>query len=189
MAEPKKHRSCARSKGAPSFPGVELVFLNADNRFPNNEALPLIVYARAVGSDVDDMAAYFRRLFTGHGWTGCWVNGIYDFHHYHSTAHEVLGVSRGSGRVRFGGPDGYELEVRASDVVLVPAGVAHKRLDASEDFEVVGAYPRGQRPDMCYGRPDERPAADERIQAVALPPQDPVHGPTGPVTAFWSRAT
>jgi len=189
MAEPKKHRSCARSKGAPSFPGVELVFLNADKRFPNNEALPLIVYAKVVGSDVGDSTAHFRRLFTDHGWTGCWVNGIYDFHHYHSTAHEVLGVSRGTGWVRFGGPDGYELEVQAGDVVLVPAGVAHRRLDASADFEVVGAYPRGQRPDMCYGRPGEQPAADERIRTVGLPRQDPVHGPMGPVKAFWSRAT
>ena len=62
MAEPKKHRSCARSKGAPSFPGVELVFLNADKRFPNNEALPLIVYAKVVGSDVGDSTAHFLSL-------------------------------------------------------------------------------------------------------------------------------
>jgi uncharacterized protein YjlB len=178
MAEPKKHQSCARRRPAPSFPPVELVFLNADTVFPNNEALPLIVYAQAVGSEVGDMAAYFRRLFTGHGWAGCWVNGIDDFRHYHSTSHEVLGMSQGSGRVRFGGPEGYELEVQA--------GVAHKRLDASNDFEVVGAYPKGQKPDMCYGRVDERPAADARVRAVGLPHQDPVHGRMGPMTSFWS---
>ncbi|WP_250123845.1 cupin domain-containing protein [Chroococcidiopsis sp. CCMEE 29] len=65
-------------------------------------------------------------------------------HHYHSTAHEVLGISRGKAAVRLGGDArGQTFEVRAGDVIIIPAGVAHKNLDSSSDFLVVGAYPLG----------------------------------------------
>ena len=167
------------------FAGVELVFLNASETYPNNEALPLILYSGAIDPGLEDMTTRLQELFTGNGWTGCWVDGIYDFHHYHSTAHEVLGIWRGTACVQFGGPDGHKAQIQAGDVVLVPAGVAHKCLDASVDFEVVGAYPEGQRPDMCYGRADERPVADQRIRSVSLPERDPVQGQTGPVGRFW----
>ena len=37
-----------------------------------------------------------------------WRNGIFDFHHYHSTAHEALGIAKGEVTVVLGGPDGEE---------------------------------------------------------------------------------
>ncbi|MGD9317724.1 MAG: hypothetical protein PVG56_12880 [Anaerolineae bacterium] len=71
------------------------------------------------------------------------------------------------------------------DVLIIPTGVAHKNLGSSPDFGVVGAYPRGQRPDMNYGRPGERLQADERIAGVPLPQADPVFGGGGLCMDHW----
>src|SRR5262249_7352803 len=51
-------------------------------------------------------------------------NGIYNYAHYHSRTHEVLGVARGHARVRFGGERGKELRLKVGDVVVLPAGRA-----------------------------------------------------------------
>jgi uncharacterized protein YjlB len=80
-----------------------------------------------------------------------------------------------------------DLEVGAGDVVVIPAGVGHKRLVASSDFAVVGAYPDGQRPDMNVGEPGERPRVDQTIAGLALPLNDPVFGPEGPLFDHWKR--
>ena len=49
-----------------------------------------------------------ERLFEANGWGGTWRNGVFDYLHYHVTVHEVLGVARGSARVRFGGDHGQD---------------------------------------------------------------------------------
>ena len=49
--------------------------------------------------------------------------------------------------VRFGGERGETVGVTAGDVVVVPAGVAHALINASDDFLVVGAYAGGRSPD------------------------------------------
>ena len=54
--------------------------------------------------------------------------------------HEVLGIARGKGRVRFGGNKGRIFTPKAGDVAIVPAGNGHQCLFAEEDFLVVGAY-------------------------------------------------
>jgi len=98
-------------------------------------------------------------------------------HHYHSSAHEVLGIMSGWVQARLGGESGACVTLRAGDAVLIPAGVAHKNEGQSPDFRAVGAYPRGMRPDMRYGREAER-AADARRIARLPPPSvsDPVFG-------------
>jgi uncharacterized protein YjlB len=68
--------------------------------------------------------------------------------------------------VRFGGTAGLVLTVRAGDVVVIPAGVGHQNLGASSDFLVVGAYPAGQRSDLCRGEPEERLQAEANIAKV-----------------------
>ncbi len=156
-----------------------------DGPFPNNPSLPLLIYPQAVALTGTDPAAIFEALFREHQWQGAWRNGVFDFHHYHSSAHEVLGVYRGTARLRFGGPQGITAETRAGDVVIIPAGVAHQRIASSPDFAVVGAYPRGQTPDMCYGRPGERPGTDNKVQATPPPAADPVHGPRGGLKTLW----
>src|SRR5690606_27477925 len=111
---------------------------------------------------------------------------VYPFHHYHSNAHEVLGIASGSARLLLGGPRGREFEVRAGDVIVIPAGVAHRQLSKSGDFLVVGGYPAGHgSPDLRRGEPGERPAADLRIARVPLPDSDPVRGPQGPLPEHW----
>jgi uncharacterized protein YjlB len=97
----------------------------------------------------------------------------------------VLGVYGGSAEVRLGGPGGALLGVAAGDVVVIPAGVAHKNESQSADFRVVGAYPTGTSPDMMLGEPGERPAADQRIAGVAMPASDPLGGCAGALTTLW----
>jgi uncharacterized protein YjlB len=159
--------------------------LKDDGAFPNNSKLPLLVYPGILVLPPTNPAAGVEKLFELNGWHGCWRNGIYGFHHYHSTAHEVLGVYGGSAQVQMGGKHGASLTVTCGDVIIIPAGVAHKNIGADSDFRVVGAYPRGQGPDMCYGKSGERPRADHNISKVALPKMDPVYGVDGPLVKHW----
>jgi len=160
-----------------------------DGSIPNHPDLPLLVYP-----DVLDLpgsrgsaAAFVQDLFRKHGWGGAWVNGVFRYHHYHATAHEVLGCFSGSAMVLFGGEEGVEVEIKAGAAVLIPAGVGHKNLGSSADFSVVGAYPPAQSPDMKYGEPSERPQCFEEIARVALPAMDPVFGCEGPMRDLWLR--
>lgn len=152
-----------------------------DGRIPNSP-LPLLVYRQAVPAD----AAAIERRFATHGWSGGWRNGIYPFHHFHSTAHEVLGIARGSAEVRFGGPEGQTVRVEAGDVVVIPAGVAHRNMDDSGDLLVVGAYPGGAEYDLKRGEPAEHDAAARNVAHVPLPAQDPVLGSDGPLRRLWA---
>lgn len=163
-------------------PRAEL--LRDTGEFPNSR-LPVLVYASVLSDG--DLASGFEELFERHGWMGSWRNGLYRQHHFHSTAHEVLGVYRGSVDVRLGGPDGVLVTLRAGDVAVIPAGVAHKNERQSSDFAVVGAYPAGTGPDMQYGKPGERPRVDRNIAAVARPELDPVQGAGGALTQLWMR--
>ena len=90
-------------------------------------------------------------------------------------------------RVQLGGPKGPKFEVRRGDVVVIPAGIAHKNLGSSPDFRVVGAYPDGQCWDMNYGKASERPQVDLKIANVPLPKLDPVFGDTGPLIQLWYK--
>jgi uncharacterized protein YjlB len=164
-----------------------ITFALKDDGMVPNSRLPLLVYERALKLPARDPEESVGELFAANDWIGSWVNGIYSFHHYHSTAHEVLGCFGGSATVQFGGPSGITQKLHSGDVVIIPAGVAHKNLGASGDFGVVGAYPSGQRWDMCYGKPGERPRADENIARVPLPETDPVYGADGPLLAHWRK--
>lgn len=140
-----------------------------------NSPLPLLVYAQAVAGAVGPGA--FERLFRSHGWSRSWRNGIFAYRHYHSTAHEVLGIAHGSARVEFGGQQGVVIEVSAGDAVLIPAGVSHFNLGQSDDLLVVGAYADGApHEDLCRDTPAERQQSLPRIAAVPKPQRDPVSG-------------
>lgn len=151
--------------------------------FPNSR-YPALVYRSALPNR-GDLASSFEQLFESNGWTGSWRNGLYRTHHYHSTAHEVLGVYRGRVSVRLGGPAGPVLELSAGDVAILPAGVAHKNESQSDDFAVVGAYPRGTSADLQYGKSGERPSTDANIAKVPRPSRDPVSGESGALLRLW----
>mgnify|MGYP001136102863 CR=1 FL=1 len=153
---------------------------------PNNPDLPLILYRQAL-PETGDRARAFERLFVAHGWGGTWRNGIYPFHHYHSTAHEVLGIAAGSATVQLGGAGGQTVELAAGDAVLIPAGVGHKRLSASPDLLVVGAYPLGQTWDLIRAEDVvDATAVRARISAVPMPESDPILGSGGPLASLWA---
>nr|WP_320013529.1 hypothetical protein [uncultured Desulfobacter sp.] len=156
-----------------------------DGTYPNN-ILPLVFLKQAIQSTGPISPFTIENVFHENKWVNCWRNGLFAFHHYHSTAHEALGIYCGWVTAQLGGPDGKIVTIEAGDVVVIPAGVAHKNIDQSPDFRVVGAYPTGQVPDMKYGKPGERPTADQNIQSIDLPEYDPVYGKTGPLMELWS---
>lgn len=160
-----------------------LAFTFEDDGTIPNSRLPLLVYRDVVPAD----AAAIERLFAANRWPPAWRDGVHPFHHFHSTAHEVLGVARGEASVLFGGPGGQVLTVRAGDVVVVPAGVAHCNQGQSGDLLIVGAYPdNGTGPDLRRGKPGEHDAAADAVAAVALPAADPVMGPEGALARLWA---
>lgn len=156
-------------------------FLFADDgRFPNSR-LPLLIYRRALPADAGEMG----RAFAANGWSNSWRNGIFDYHHFHSIAHEVLGIAAGHVSVAFGGPSGQVLSVEAGDVVVIPAGVGHCSRGQTPDLLVVGAYPGGADYDICRGDRADHARAVAAIARVPLPESDPVAGCEGPLRRLW----
>jgi uncharacterized protein YjlB len=159
-----------------------------DGAIPNNPKLPFIHYRSPVGMpDAGDPAVVLEELFKRNGWGDSWRNGIYDYVHYHSSTHEVLGIARGEAHVRFGGDKGKIFELHTGDVVILPAGTGHQCLSASKDLLVIGAYPSGAKYDECTGLPQERQRALQSIPKVPLPAKDPVYGADGPLLDAWTR--
>src|SRR5437764_8654672 len=123
----------AQSNPAVGSPNVSAYELPREDLIPNSR-LPLLVYRHAFRMEPSYDPAVMEKVFRANHWGGIWRNGIYAYHHYHSTAHEVLGVFRGSATVQFGGDHGRTQELHAGDVVVIPAGVAHKNLGSTDDF-------------------------------------------------------
>ncbi|WP_367870412.1 cupin domain-containing protein [Luteolibacter sp. Populi] len=166
-------------------PQIETHFFADDGRTPNNATLPLIVLRHTEAAEADNPAEWFEKRFTAHGWGSTWRWHVYPYHHYHSTNHEVLGVSKGSATLILGGEKGREFQVSTGDVLILPAGLGHMSLTATEDFQVVGAYPRGDKPDLIRAGEANLDAARGRIEKVPLPDLDPVYGAKGPLMEHW----
>src|SRR5215203_527377 len=138
--------------------GTDTFIFKDDGSVPNSR-LPLIVRQGAITPDATDPASAFERTFAKNGWTKSWRDGIFDYHHYHSTAHEALGV---------------------------PAGVGHARISQSDDLLVVGAYAEGRDWDIIRATDAGAiGAARQRIAQVPLPEADPVDGASGPLMKLW----
>ena len=89
-----------------------------DGLVPNHPRWPLIIYRGAVDLDErHDPAAVIEDLFEANGWGDTWRDGIYDYVHYHSRIHEVLGIARGTSGLKLSWPfpsAGFVLESAAT---------------------------------------------------------------------------
>ncbi len=164
----------------------EVLLLKPNGWVPNNLTLPVLLYRAAFPSATKDLAGTMEAAFTRNGWPPQWRNGVYDFHHYHSTAHEVLGFAAGHAEIMIGGEGSRVVTVRAGDVALLPVSTGHCRIGASPDFLVIGAYPPGEHWDICREAPDA--SAIARMVRVKFPASDPVHGGAGPLSRLWTKA-
>jgi uncharacterized protein YjlB len=159
-----------------------------DGIIPNHPYWPLIIYRGAVQLPAKlDPAAVIEDLFESNGWGHSWRDGVYDYVHYHSRIHEVLGVARGTGKIQFGGKLGRAFTLKTGDVAILPAGTGHQKLSSSEDFLVVGAYPPAGTYDLCTSSEDHGRAV-KTIAKAARPRKDPVFGATGPLLSLWKSA-
>ncbi|MBV9337774.1 MAG: cupin domain-containing protein [Solirubrobacterales bacterium] len=164
---------------------LETCTFGDDGSIPNS-SLPVVLYRGALADSAG--AAAYQKLFAGHRWLGAWRDGIFPFHHFHSTAHEVLGIAAGEAEVMLGGPQGRRFQLRRGDVVVLPAGTGHCNLGSSAGLLVVGAYPDGMEWDLRRGNPAEHDEVLANIVRVPLPDQDPVLGADGALRELWSDA-
>jgi uncharacterized protein YjlB len=162
----------------------EEIFLTNNGAFPNS-FLPVLFYKHALKLPVLLRANHVRKLFQSHNWSNNWQAGIFTYHHYHSNTHEVMGVIKGHASIILGGENGRVITLHEGDVLVIPAGVAHKNLGKENDVACIGGYPYGMEYDINYGKEGERPAADERIAKVELPDNDPVTGKEGYLLSIW----
>jgi uncharacterized protein YjlB len=145
-----------------------------DGAIPNHPRYPALLY-RAVADAAAGPDAC-EAMFARNGWVPQWRAGVYPFHHFHSTAHETLGVVRGWADLRLGGPGGEEVRLETGDVIVLPAGTGHKRESDEPGFLVVGAYPPGQDWDLRRGDAAEHDEVVANIERVPDPESDPTGG-------------
>jgi uncharacterized protein YjlB len=161
----------------------KLLFFKGDGEIPNSK-YPLLLYKNVFSGRGGKGASWLEDKFEVNNWTGSWRNGIYSFHHFHSTAHEVLGIYSGKALVQLGGEEGEKVEVEAGDIIVIPAGVGHKNL-GSENLGVVGAYPTGSRVDLMRGEKQEYKVAIKNISNVPIPESDPFLGKEQGLSKIW----
>ena len=159
------------------------LYFKDDGKIPNSK-YPLLIYKTAFSEDRCEPEAIMD-YFADKDWKNAWDNGVYDYHHYHSITHEVIAVHSGHALLKFGGESGEEVSVDQGDVIVIPAGVGHKCIEASEDFGVIGAYPGGSDYDVLKGDSGERQKADENISKVEIPENDPVYGKMQGLVTLW----
>jgi uncharacterized protein YjlB len=183
LGKPEVGHICIRSAVPSAFGFAD------DGETPNNPQLPLVLYRSPVVLEPRyDPAAIFEGLFAFHRWENSWRYTMYGFNHFHTRTHECLGIARGALTARFGGREGQEIELKAGDVIVIPAGVGHRHIRQSEDLLIVGAYPvNGGKYDEPKPGEIAHATALAHIKAVPLPAMDPVYGRDGPLFSAWQR--
>ncbi|MDF2449036.1 MAG: cupin protein [Bacteroidota bacterium] len=160
--------------------------LKGDATIPNN-SLPVIHYKRIIDLPFFFPASYLVSLFKKNNWKNSWKSGIYEYEHYHSNTHEVMGFYKGKTTLRIGGKKGVKIKVEKGDVLILPAGVAHQNMKKENAVKCVGAYPNGKKYDMKYGEKKERATALKNIKKVKLPKKDPVFGKAEGILKLWKK--
>lgn len=159
--------------------------LPSSGNFPNS-SLPVLHYQEAFDPGTVNLGEVVQNTFKSNGWVRMWVNGIYDFHHYHSNNHEVLGITAGHATVILGGEEGILLKLNKGDVLVLPAGTAHKRVKGVSGFSCVGAYSINVPYNMRYGEEEEFDEAVKQIKSLPMPETDPVYGGDGPLLHYYT---
>lgn len=157
---------------------------DADGGIPNSP-LPLVIWPDRLPKAARDGEAA-RALYRSNGWTGTWVYTVYPFWHFHTQGHEVLACVSGTATIGFGGDAGIGAALAVGDVCIIPAGVGHRRLSASDDFRVAGGYPPGQGGDIVKPGEGDIAEAISKIAALPLPTTDPVSGIADGVIRLWT---
>ena len=157
-----------------------------NGQFPNS-IYPVLLYKNVLDIPFFRPVSYVETLFKQNNWYNFWQDGVYEYNHYHSNTHEVLGVYKGKTTLLLGGEGGLEVEIEKGDVLLLPAGVAHQNLYSEKQVKCVGAYPNGIKCDMKYGKTPERPLADENIKKVSTSVKDPVFGSLRGISEYWNH--
>lgn len=190
-----------------------------------NSPYPLLHYPGFLLEQVssqDDVLPRIHDIFVSNGWQTQWIfrYGQTQEAHYHTQTHECMAVLSGTATIRFGVADtdpdlelsthgpakedgGVELEARAGDVFIIPAGVAHKTHDTTpgtfalltpgkgrgidaenprealakidlSGFTMLGAYPVNGRWDYATG--GENAGEYGKVWEVPRPERDPVMG-------------
>jgi len=121
---------------------IRKIYFDRESDVPNS-TLPVLLYRSVLPLHTAGKSSAFREHFKGAGWTGIWTDTIYDYTHFHSNAHEVLGIAKGKETLRLGGERGSLFRLKAGDMLVIPAGVGHRRLGGDDGLKVIGAYPRG----------------------------------------------
>lgn len=149
-------------------------YFKDDGTFPNNPSHPLLIY-----KNVWDGSTNGVDLFIRNGWTQPWAWGIFEFHHYHSTAWEALLCIKGEACIQFGGPLGPKLQASKGDLILIPPGVAHRQITARGGFTLLGSYPNETpHADTVKGKPTPHERAN--IASCPVPTSDPIFGASAP---------
>lgn len=160
---------------------IQVLYFEDDGRIPNNPNLPLVIYKAVFNEETVQKAESVLRR---HDWSNSWTGGVFPYHHFHSTTHEVLVAVKGNAVLRFGGEQGADAVLQTGDAAVIPAGTGHKKLSGSSDFTVIGAYPGGRQYDTKTEKNDR---TSEEISRVPLPECDPFTGKTGPLLKLWEK--
>jgi uncharacterized protein YjlB len=143
-----------------------------------NSSLPVLIYRSALALKAKDKEKQLKESFKKNGWVGVWTDTIYDYTHFHSNAHEVLGIAEGRVTLHLGGSTGQSFHLRAGDIIVLPAGTGHRRVGRDKGLKVIGAYPRGQ----AHFNIKRRGIITSK---AALPKSDPFLGEKGPLLKLW----
>jgi len=162
------------SPSSSSPPEVHKLYMDNDGTYPNNPTHPLLLYRSAFHGTQQE--GYTKIVSSGE-WTSPWVWGIFTYHHYHTTAWELLICVKGQADIQIGGSNGPIVNISKGDVMLVPPGLAHKQIRDSGGFTLLGSYPI----EGCSGPVDTvrgAPTEDQKanIEACVTPKRDPVLG-------------
>lgn len=164
-------------------------YLMAGDGCVPNSALAALIFHKAIDFEKvgsSQAADQIERVIRENDWYLDWIDSVYRKTHYHSTAHEVLVIFKGKATLQLGGRKSLNVRpVEPGDIVVIPAGVGHKRIDSTDDFTVFGLYPRDQTWDLQWGYKKNYQDSIVRIEKLITPEKDPFYGKEEGLKRYW----